>query len=289
MTFVPFPPRLEPGDPGRIATEPQVREPRMPWDSPRESRLYRPHDICLTPDPCRTCNPRASLRPLLTWALAIFLAGAIAGSAVTFLAQSSVLGALLSTSYRSFAVESSAARAADRGTDLVEAWPRAQLGDVPRSAPPVPARANSHADDDAPMGSEAAMAPQPSVTTHPYDGLREDPSAPVVLGSSAFPTKIEVAKQEPPDVEAIIRASAAEFGVDPDEQLALALCESTLRVDAVGLAQEIGLFQWRPRTWESNAPRLGYTIADITDPVAQARLTALVFREDGGWRWSCAK
>ena len=117
------------------------------------------------------------------------------------------------------------------------------------------------------------MAPQPSVTTHPYDGLREDPSAPIVLL----------------DVEAIIRAAAAEFGVDPDELVALAMCESTLRIDAVGHAQEIGLFQWRPRTWESNAPRLGYTILDLTDPVAQARLTALVLREDGGWRWTCAR
>ena len=234
--------------------------------------------------------PRASLRPLLTWALVVFLAGLVSG---IFLASflriiPAALGAEGSTSSRSF-VEPSAARAADRGTDLVEAWPRAQLGDVPRSAPPVPARANSHADDDAPMGSEAAMAPQPSVTTHPYDGLREDPSAPIVLGSSDLPTSNEVAKQEPLDVGAVIRAAAAEFGVDPDELAALAFCESTLRVDAVGRAQEIGLFQWRPRTWESNAPRLGYTILDLTDPVAQARLTALVLREDGGWRWTCAR
>src|SRR3990167_4060120 len=53
---------------------------------------------------------RASLRPLLTWALVMFLAGAIAGAAVMFLAQLA-LGAGGSTAVRPFAIEAPAARA----------------------------------------------------------------------------------------------------------------------------------------------------------------------------------
>ena len=95
-------------------------------------------------------------------------------------------------------------------------------------------------------------------------------------------------RQDPAAILAVIEAAAREFVVDPARLVALGMCESSLRTGAVGKAQEIGAFQWQPRTWESNAPRLGYTILDITDPVAQARLTALVLREDGGWRWTCA-
>lgn len=141
------------------------------------------------------------------------------------------------------------------------------LNDPPSAGP---ARAYSHADDPTPAASEAASAPRPS--------SREDPPARVVL------------PQEQPDVEAILRAAAREFGVSADELVAIAMCESSLRaVPRVGRAQEVGWFQWLPRTWEANAKRLGYTILDITDPVAQARLTAFVLREDGGWRWSCAR
>ena len=219
--------------------------------------------------------PRASLRPLLTWALVVFLAGLVSG---IFLASflriiPAALGAEGSTSSRSF-VEPSAARAADRGADLVEARPRAQLGDVPRSAPSAPARANSHADDD-PAGSEAAMAPQPSVlTTH---GLAVTPPASAVL---------TVTRSR---VEQMSRSAAIRHGLDPDWYAALIFCESSFRANARGAAGEIGAAQWMPSTWNSNAPRLSYVPADIHDPAKNVELAAFVISQDGGWRWTCAR
>jgi len=258
---------IDPTDPGRIRTEPQVREPRMPWDSPRESRPYRPHDICLTPDPCRTCDPRASLRPLLTWALVVFLAGLVSGLFLRIIPAA--LGAEGSTSYRSFAVEPSAARA-----ELVrrEAMPETEAA-VPRTAQ-ASARANSHADDD-PAGSEAAMAPQPSVlTTH---GLAVTPPASAVLTVTRS------------GVEQMSRSAAIRHGLDPDWYAALIFCESSFRANARGAAGEIGAAQWMPSTWNSNAPRLSYVPADIHDPAKNVELAAFVISQDGGWRWTCAR
>lgn len=91
----------------------------------------------------------------------------------------------------------------------------------------------------------------------------------------------------------LIAAAAAEFGTDATRLEAVAMCESSMRADAVGDAQEIGLFQWLPRTWEWLAPNLGYSIRDIIDPGAQARLTAWAFAAgyaDPPWSlWSCAR
>jgi len=227
---------------------------------------------------------RASLWPLLRLVLLIFLSGALIGSAVTFLAQRSALGAEGSTSSRSF-VEPSAARAADRGADLVEARPRAQLGDVPRSAPPVSARANSHADD-GPAASDAAMAPQPSVLT--TRGLRDDPPASTVLGSArAAP----VARYSRAHIEALSRSAAIRHGLDPDRFAALIFCESSFRSDALGAAGERGPAQFKQSTFDSftRLSGLPYVPSDIDDPERNIELAAWAIASGYASHWTCAR
>lgn len=61
-----------------------IRRPTVEiQDGDRGIYLWRgphaPHRICLTRD-CERCEPKASARPLLTWALVIFLAGVAFGA-----------------------------------------------------------------------------------------------------------------------------------------------------------------------------------------------------------------
>lgn len=218
----------------------------------------------------RRARPQRRQARRLLVALAIVLAAAFSALLSTASSRSWVIeGSAVHAGLMAGARDSGAVRDIGPGLDAAAAEIDAP-GAAHTTSPVDPVSAYSHADDPTPAASEAASAPRPS--------SREDPPARVVLG------------QEQPEVEAILRAAAREFGVSADDLVAIAMCESSLRaVPRVGRAQEVGWFQWLPRTWEANAKRLGYTILDITDPVAQARLTAFVLREDGGWRWSCAR
>lgn len=89
------------------------------------------------------------------------------------------------------------------------------------------------------------------------------------------------------EVVAVVEAAAAEFGQDAEAMLKVAHCESTFRLEAVGKAGEIGLFQFMPRTWERNGARLGYTMEDVWDPVAQSRVTAEMWSRGQAYQWSC--
>lgn len=132
-------------------------------------------------------------------------------------------------------------------------------------------------------GSEVGKATQRAVAAAMTDTTSQSPVRP---DAEPAPTAITL--------EVAISLAAHEFGVDPARLLRVARCESSLRgVPRVGRAQEIGWFQWLPSTWEWLAPKsgLGYTVLDITDVTAQARLTAWAF--SAGYAdppfsyWSC--
>ncbi len=91
------------------------------------------------------------------------------------------------------------------------------------------------------------------------------------------------------EIEHVIRTAALEFGVDQDALLRVAVCESQLDPLAIGPADELGLLQFRPKTFRANARALGYTLADILDVRAQARVAAEMWSRDQQWQWTCAK
>ncbi|MBI2325336.1 MAG: transglycosylase SLT domain-containing protein [Chloroflexi bacterium] len=91
------------------------------------------------------------------------------------------------------------------------------------------------------------------------------------------------------EIERTIRAAALEFGVDQEALLRVAVCESQLDPLAIGPADELGTFQFRARTFRANARTLGYTVADILDVRAQARVAAEMWSRDQQWQWTCAK
>src|SRR5581483_7883430 len=78
-------------------------------------------------------------------------------------------------------------------------------------------------------------------------------------------------RQTPPaggDIEAIIRAAAAEWGADPSQLLRVAYCESHYNPSAFNASSGAsGLFQFLTTTWAANSARAGYAGASVFDPV----------------------
>lgn len=146
----------------------------------------------------------------------------------------------------------------------------------------------------APHNSPASDLPSeaPAATPARTTGLEDE-------RQSRFPVTEEIAGStpagaaaRPTTILAIIRNAALEFDVDPARLEAVAFCESSLLAEPrVGQAQELGWFQWQPRTWEwlARISGLGYTWRDIVDERAQARLTAWAFANGYASHWSCAR
>ncbi len=101
------------------------------------------------------------------------------------------------------------------------------------------------------------------------------------------PSSPATVTRDPQDVRLAIAEASREFGVDGLWLARVAYCESRFDRLAVGRAQEIGVFQFKPTTWVPNAIRLGYTVEHMTDVVAQSRVAAEMFSRGQAWQWSC--
>lgn len=97
-------------------------------------------------------------------------------------------------------------------------------------------------------------------------------------GATDKPTKTQVV--------AIIREAASAYGLSGDYLVAVADCESTLDVWAVGAAGELGLFQLHPRGLLPTFRAWGYS--DPWDASEQAWFAARAFSLGYGSHWSCA-
>src|SRR4029079_8013469 len=103
-----------------------------------------------------------------------------------------------------------------------------------------------------------------------------------------FGTKYKPAPPPPADIEAIIRAAAAKYGVDPETLLRVAYCES--RYDPLaynGVLGASGLFQIIPGTLRANSVAAGYGGASVWDPVANANVAAWMFSTGKSGQWAC--
>ena len=101
-------------------------------------------------------------------------------------------------------------------------------------------------------------------------------------------TKYKPAPPPPAEIAAIIRAAAAKYGVDPEQLLRVAYCES--RYDPLaynGILGASGLFQIIPGTWRANSAAAGYGGASVWDPVANANVAAWMFSKNQAYQWAC--
>jgi hypothetical protein len=101
-------------------------------------------------------------------------------------------------------------------------------------------------------------------------------------------TKYKPAPPAPAEIEAIIRAAAAKYGVEAETLLRVAYCES--RYDPLaynGILGASGLFQIIPGTWRANSVPAGYGGASVWDPVANANVAAWMFSRGESRQWAC--
>lgn len=92
-------------------------------------------------------------------------------------------------------------------------------------------------------------------------------------------------------VEGIIRQAAVNHGLDPDWFVRLAQCESGLDPNIVNYnyydnGHPSGLFQHISGYWPARAAQYGYSGASVFDPVANANVTAQMWR-GGSHLWEC--
>lgn len=87
-------------------------------------------------------------------------------------------------------------------------------------------------------------------------------------------------------VEDIVRAAAAEFGVDPDLLVAIAECESGMDPLAQNPSSDAsGLLQHRLRFWPARAAAVGVPGGDVFDAETNARAGAWLLSVQGTAPW----
>jgi soluble lytic murein transglycosylase-like protein len=101
-------------------------------------------------------------------------------------------------------------------------------------------------------------------------------------------TKYKPAPPPSSEIASIIRDAAAKYGVDPEQLLRVAYCES--RYDPLaynGILGASGLFQIIPGTWRANSVPAGYGGASVWDPVSNANVAAWMFAKGESRQWTC--
>jgi resuscitation-promoting factor RpfB len=89
------------------------------------------------------------------------------------------------------------------------------------------------------------------------------------------------------EIEAIVREAAAAHGVDPEQLVRVAYCESRFNPGAYNASGAAGLFQFMPGTWAVNSVRAGYAGGNVFDPVASANVAAWMFARGQAYQWVC--
>lgn len=116
--------------------------------------------------------------------------------------------------------------------------------------------------------SSPAPTPPPPPPPPPAPKPQARPVAIVVPASKA-------------QIAAIIRAAAARYGVNGDQLLRVAMCESGLNPNAQNRSGASGLFQFKPPTF------YGHGGHNIWDPADQADVAARMFSQGLASQWTC--
>lgn len=94
------------------------------------------------------------------------------------------------------------------------------------------------------------------------------------------------------DIENIVRSAARKYGVNEDYFVQIAKCESRLNPNSVNThynenGNPSGLFQHISGYWPARAAKYGHSGASVFDPVANAEVTAQMFRDGLQHLWEC--
>lgn len=97
-----------------------------------------------------------------------------------------------------------------------------------------------------------------------------------------------------PTTEQIVRNAANKYGISEDYFVSIAKCESSLNPNAVnynysenGRDYPAGLFQHLQNYWPARAAKYGHPGKSVFDPIANAEVTAQMFRDGLKHLWAC--
>jgi soluble lytic murein transglycosylase-like protein len=114
----------------------------------------------------------------------------------------------------------------------------------------------------------------------------EEAAADVALPVVFVPFDLVAAERV--QIQALIAAAASRRGLDGDQLVAIARCESQLNPRITGPGGAAGLFQIIPSTWEWATERLGMPGASPIDPAANVEVAAWLMASYGAGQWpSC--
>ncbi len=88
------------------------------------------------------------------------------------------------------------------------------------------------------------------------------------------------------DFETAIRSACDTYGCNSEQLIRVMYCESGGRSNAVNGIHS-GLFQFNPKTFQTNAKRIGLVNADIWNPYHQIQVAAWMFANGQAWQWTC--
>lgn len=94
------------------------------------------------------------------------------------------------------------------------------------------------------------------------------------------------------NIEQIVRQAARKFGIDENYFVNIAMCESTMNPLAINYnyyenGHPSGLFQHISGYWAARAAKYGYAGSSVFDPVANANVTAQMFKDGASNLWEC--
>jgi uncharacterized protein YabE (DUF348 family) len=184
------------------------------------------------------------------------------------------------------------------GGDVIQVVRVSESQTVLREAVPFPVQTVN--DATLPVGKVVMTAAgAPGVADNTYvvrsaDGVVSDRvllSSTTVVAPTPEVRHVGTFRPPPPaggDIEAIIRAAAAQWGASPDQLLRVAYCESHYNPSAYNASSGAsGLFQFLATTWAANSVRAGYAGASVFDPVANANTAAMMFARGQAAQWQC--
>ena len=169
------------------------------------------------------------------------------------------------------------------------AWPQAQPVTVASSsvnaAVAEPASLSQHVNLFELLFKTPEPAPTPAPTAAPTPTPTPAPTPVPTPAPTPPPTAQPVAIPAPAggDIGGIIRAAAAQYGVDGEWMVRIAQCESGLRPNAYNPSGPYyGLFQFAMSTFRANGG------TNIWDPTDQSNIAAKMLANGQAHQWSCA-
>jgi soluble lytic murein transglycosylase-like protein len=135
------------------------------------------------------------------------------------------------------------------------------------------------------IAQDAPAAPAAAVAEGAAEAAREEAPAAAQAPTAAAPA----AAQRPAshDVQALIVNAAHRYGLNPQQMLRVAWCESRWNPSARSASGDMGVFQFMPGTWAYASAAVGMRGASPYDPVANIEAASWLMKAEGPRHWVC--